>query len=253
MASFEEEERLVQMVHDFIEPSSPPPPTTTTSSSSSPHPSLHQLEAIIGSSTDGEMEVLQRVVKHLSEMGSEKTRSSNCVKKKRLMMKLRTNGYDASLCRSSWVSTLDCPSGDYEYIDIVMVGGSTSTRLIVDIDFKSQFELVRPTRAYTELSNTLPDIFVGNEEKLNRVISLLCSAAQQSLKERGLHVPPWRKATYMKSKWLSCCQKSLLLSGFQVKGMVKMPNRGLGGGGGGGGAYFSALSRQFSELCVNCC
>ncbi|KAK1323311.1 hypothetical protein QJS10_CPA02g00713 [Acorus calamus] len=79
MASFEEEERLVQTVHDFIEPSSPPPPTTTTSSSSSPHSSLHQLEAIIGSSTDGEMEVLQRVAKHLSEMGSEKTRNSNCV------------------------------------------------------------------------------------------------------------------------------------------------------------------------------
>ncbi|KAK1275827.1 hypothetical protein QJS04_geneDACA010036 [Acorus gramineus] len=122
MASFEEEERLVQMVHDFSEPSSITPTThhhhlfflLTT-----PYPSLHQLEVIIGSSTDGEMEVLERVVKHLSEMGR-----------------------------------------DYEYIDIVMVGGSSSTRLIVDADFKSQFELVRPTRAYTELSNTLPDIYL---------------------------------------------------------------------------------------------
>ncbi|KAK1323306.1 hypothetical protein QJS10_CPA02g00714 [Acorus calamus] len=97
---------------------------------------------------------------------------------------------------------------------------STSTRLIVDIDIKSQFEVVRPTRAYTQLSNAIPTIFLGNEEKLNRVVSLLCSASHQSLKESDLHIPRWRKARYMKSKWLSCFQKSFIVSCFQVKEMV---------------------------------
>jgi uncharacterized protein (TIGR01615 family) len=97
-------------------------------------------------------------------------------------------------------------SGDYEYID-VMVRDSNSdqkpTRLIVDIDFRSHFELARPTATYKELTNTIPSVFVGTEEKLKKIISLLCSAAGQSLKQRGLHIPPWRKASYMQSKWLS--------------------------------------------------
>ncbi|KAK1551028.1 hypothetical protein Q3G72_028843 [Acer saccharum] len=77
------------------------------------------------------------------------------------------------------------------------------TRLIVDMEFRSQFEVARPTRGYKELINTLPVIFVGTEEKLNKIICLLCPASNQSLKEKGLHIPPWRSDTYMQSKWLS--------------------------------------------------
>lgn len=102
-------------------------------------------------------------------------------------------------------------TGDYEYIDVMMKESNGSVRLIVDIDFRSQFELARPTQAYQDLSNSLPSIFVGTEEKLNDIISLLCAAAKQSLKEKGLHVPPWRKASYMHSKWLSHNCKKIAL------------------------------------------
>ncbi|KAK1300824.1 Phospholipase D beta 2 [Acorus calamus] len=86
--------------------------------------------------TDGEMEVLERVLKYSREMGSETTSSSSV--KKRLMMKLRMDGYDASLSRSTLVSSFGCPKGDYEYMDVMVMEDSTSTRLTVDIDFKSQ-------------------------------------------------------------------------------------------------------------------
>ncbi|KAL7254643.1 hypothetical protein ACSBR1_008904 [Camellia fascicularis] len=76
-------------------------------------------------------------------------------------------------------------------------------RLIVDMDFRSQFKLARPTSTYSELTTSLTSIFVGSEEKLIEIICLVCSAAKQCLRERGLHIPPWRKATYMQSKWLS--------------------------------------------------
>lgn len=78
-----------------------------------------------------------------------------------------------------------------------------STRLIVEMEFRSQFELARPTQTYKELLNCLPSMFVGTEDRLNRIISLLCSAAKDSLKEKGLHIPPWRKAKFMQSKWVS--------------------------------------------------
>ena len=102
-----------------------------------------------------------------------------------------------------------CITGEYEYIEVITEGENNANpvRLIVDTDFRSQFELARPTQYYKELTDSVPVIFVGTENKLCKIISLLCSAAKQSLREKGLHVPPWRTTRYMQSKWLSRCQK----------------------------------------------
>ncbi|CAL5442429.1 unnamed protein product [Camellia sinensis] len=68
-------------------------------------------------------------------------------------------------------------TGDYEYIDVLMKdstgGGDETVRLIVDMDFKSQFELARPISTYLELTASLPSIFVGSEEKLMEIICLV--------------------------------------------------------------------------------
>lgn len=77
------------------------------------------------------------------------------------------------------------------------------TRIIIDMEFRTQFEVARPTQTYKELIATLPSIFVATEERLNKIVSLICSAAKESLKEKGLHIPPWRKAKYMQLKWFS--------------------------------------------------
>lgn len=150
--------------------------------------------------------------------------------------------------------------GQYEYIDIIMQEDhGVSVRLIIDIDFKSQFELARPTPTYAELTNTLPSIFVGDENKLSRIVSLLCSAAEQSLRERGLHIPPWRRTAYMHSKWLSHCHKAPSATSFRstkcvrvssnkfskwTPPKVKPKGKNLGGG--------SGLTTQFSNMGINC-
>lgn len=104
-------------------------------------------------------------------------------------------------------------TGVYEYIDVMTTG--EVKRLIVDMDFKSQFVLARQTQVYSELINALPCIFVGTEEKLNSIVSLICNAAEQCLREKGLHIPPWRKARYMQSKWLSQNCKKVPFSPFE--------------------------------------
>ncbi|XP_042512894.1 uncharacterized protein LOC122087731 isoform X1 [Macadamia integrifolia] len=227
-----EEEELVQMVRDFIESESPSSPSFASSQglTFNQQPTYLTLQEILGSVEDTEEEVLQKVLKYLR---NKNTAGKTTNLKKWLVMRLRIDGYDASLCRTSWVTTFNCPggslsislslffvtlgflmsflgvAGDYEYIDIMMQDDNGGVgRLIVDIDFKSQFELARPTSSYAQLTDTLPSIFVGCETKLNKIISILCTAAKQSLKERGLHVPPWRRTSYMQSKWLSDnCQK----------------------------------------------
>lgn len=194
-----DDEKLSQMIRDYIELDPSSPVSSSNSLQVDQKSSFQYLQEILESVTVAEAEILGKIFLYLKDLEPSKLR-------KWIVMKLGMEYYDASLCRTSWVTTFNRPSGEYEYIDVMMKNDASSdavVRLIVDIDFRSQFELARPTPEYEELSNSLPSIFVGTELKLEKIISLVCSAAKQSLRERGLHIPPWRKASYMHSKWLS--------------------------------------------------
>ena len=90
-------------------------------------------------------------------------------------------------------------TGEYEYIDVIIQG----ERLLIDIDFRSEFEIARSTGAYKAILQSLPYIFVGKPDRLVQIVSIVSEAAKQSLKKKGMHFPPWRKAEYMRAKWLS--------------------------------------------------
>nr|GLL33168.1 uncharacterized protein LOC109182892 isoform X1 [Ipomoea trifida] len=108
-------------------------------------------------------------------------------------------GYDASICQSKWEKSACIPSGDYEYIDVVIQGD----RLVIDIEFRSEFEIARSTKTYKSVLQALPNIFVGKCDRLQKIISIVSEAAKQSLKKKGMPVPPWRQAEYVKAKWFS--------------------------------------------------
>ncbi|CAL0316687.1 unnamed protein product [Lupinus luteus] len=112
---------------------------------------------------------------------------------------LSSFGYDSSICKSKWDKTLTYPAGEYEYIDVIVEG----ERLIIDIDFRSEFEIARSTGTYKAILQSLPYIFVGKADRLCQIVAVVSEAAKQSLKKKGMHVPPWRKAEYMMAKWLS--------------------------------------------------
>ncbi|PKA64950.1 hypothetical protein AXF42_Ash011552 [Apostasia shenzhenica] len=119
---------------------------------------------------------------------------------------LRSLGYDASVCKSLWEKTPMIPAaryvrraGEYEYVDVIIDG----QRFLLDVDFRSEFEIARSTKNYRELLQLLPPIFVGKADRLEQIVSVVSEAARQSLKKKGLHFPPWRKTEYMRAKWLS--------------------------------------------------
>lgn len=62
------------------------------------------IQAFVEPSTPVEIEVYERARNHVREIGEERKRSSL---RRRLMMRLRKDGYDASLCRSSWVANTE--------------------------------------------------------------------------------------------------------------------------------------------------
>ncbi|XP_071937983.1 uncharacterized protein [Coffea arabica] len=108
-------------------------------------------------------------------------------------------GYDASICKSKWDKSASIPAGEYDYIDVITEG----ERVLIDIDFRSEFEIARSTGSYKAILHSLPFIFVGNVDRLQQIIGIVSEAARQSLKKKGMHIAPWRKAEYMKAKWVS--------------------------------------------------
>eukprot|EP00253_Pinus_taeda_P011196 PITA_11196 len=145
----------------------------------------------------------------------------NCSKSnlcKEVMKNLKLLGYNAGICKSLIVKTRDShiPLGDYEYMDVIMKrseGKSKEERLLVDIDFRAQFEIARPTKQYSTMVRLLPNVFVGKEEKLKNIIKIMCDAARRSLKKKAMHIPPWREYRYVRSKWLGSYRRTTNSSG----------------------------------------
>lgn len=70
--------------------------------------------------------------------------------------------------------------------------------------------MARASEEYNRLINRLPEIFVGKEERLRALIKILCSAGKKCMKEKKMHLGPWRKSKYMQSKWLGTCERTTL-------------------------------------------
>ncbi|CAA0828288.1 Protein of unknown function (DUF506 [Striga hermonthica] len=98
-------------------------------------------------------------------------------------------GYDASVCKSKWKKSSSIPAGEYEYTEVMV----EDERLIMDVDFRSEFEIARSTKAYQAVLQCLPYIFVGKADRLAQIVTIASEAARSSLKKKGMHVAPWRK------------------------------------------------------------
>ncbi|XP_066388707.1 uncharacterized protein [Miscanthus floridulus] len=119
---------------------------------------------------------------------------------------LRAAGHDAAVCLSRWDKSASHPAGEHAYLDVLLPAASERgerERVLVDVDFRSAFEVARPTKAYRAVLQRLPSVFVGRDDRLRLLVAAAADATRASLKKRGLHLPPWRKLEYMRAKWLS--------------------------------------------------
>ncbi|KAI5069675.1 hypothetical protein GOP47_0015976 [Adiantum capillus-veneris] len=146
-----------------------------------------------------------------------------------VMKRLRQEGYNAAICKSRWKHADGLPAGDYEYIDIVTDGKGAlkkQERVIVDIDFRAQFEIARASKQYVQLLGVLPRLFVGRPERLKQILKIMSNAAKCSLKQQGLLLPPWRKHKYMQAKWFSPYRRTTNIDSFSS--FLQSPHHVLG-------------------------
>lgn len=79
--------------------------------------------------------------------------------------------------------------------------------MIVDIDFRSHFEIARAVDSYDRILNSLPVIYVGSFTKLKPYLQVMVEAARSSLKQNSMPLPPWRSLAYLQAKWQSPHQR----------------------------------------------
>ncbi|XP_058099247.1 uncharacterized protein LOC131243730 isoform X2 [Magnolia sinica] len=135
--------------------------------------------------------------------------NASCIRQS-LSKLLRFDGYDAAVCISKWQGFDKVPGGDHEYIDVVTDGKTgTSDRLIIDIDFRSHFEIARAVESYDMILNSLPVVYVGSLPKLKQYLQVMVEAARSSLKQNSMPLPPWRSLAYLQAKWQSTYERKL--------------------------------------------
>ncbi|GMI72266.1 hypothetical protein like AT1G12030 [Hibiscus trionum] len=157
-----------------------------------------KLKRLVGKNEDDKekLKILERVAelarRNVSDMSSEGF-------KRRLMSGLRDYGFDAGLCKSRWEKLGRHPAGRYEYVDVNVKG----TRYIIEVNLAGEFGIARPTMSYASLIEVFPTVFVGKPEEVKQMVRLMCKAMRESMKNRDMKMPPWRRHGYMQAKWFA--------------------------------------------------
>lgn len=218
-SSDESENDLAAMVHDFIENENSAGDLADQAEKDVDAVSIlelkESLQALVSGVTSHERDLftsISTILVNVSAVdlighGDCANCNGSCIRQL-LVKNLKLAGYNAALCKVKWNNSGRVPGGEHEYIDVVADRSSeTSDRIIIDTDFRSQFEIARPVSHYQATLKLLPVIFIGKALKLEQILQIMCKAAKCSLKQNAMPVPPWRTLEYTKAKWFSVYQR----------------------------------------------
>ncbi|XP_075647917.1 uncharacterized protein LOC142618783 [Castanea sativa] len=119
-------------------------------------------------------------------------------------------GFRASLCTSRWRHTKKFPGGSHEYIEVIASTASRKKQIsfLIELEFRDQFKIAKACDEYHKLSSQLPEYYIGKPDYLNAIVRVVCDAAKKSMKEKKIHMGPWRKRSFMQMKWSGSSDRS---------------------------------------------
>ncbi|KAJ6744711.1 hypothetical protein OIU79_030935 [Salix purpurea] len=129
--------------------------------------------------------------------------------RRRVVGLLTQKGFEASLCTSKWKKTRNHPGGKHEYVEMIAstMGRKKPIPYLIELEFRDQFEIAKACDEYRNLVARLPEYYVGKADYLNAIVGILCDAAKRSMKEKKIHMGPWRKRSFMQMKWSNCSER----------------------------------------------
>ncbi|CAN4078929.1 unnamed protein product [Withania somnifera] len=117
---------------------------------------------------------------------------------KELCSRLQNEGFNSAICKSKWRSSPDIPSALRK----------REVRIIIELNFRSEFTLGKASVEYNRLMKCLPEVYVGKIERLLSLTQILCNATKKCMEKKKIHVAPWRKERYMQAKWLKTVERT---------------------------------------------
>ncbi|CAN4101808.1 unnamed protein product [Withania somnifera] len=140
-------------------------------------------------------------------IGKPETCSASCIRSY-LVKLLQSCGYNAEMCATKWQGCGKIPGGEHQFIEVISHGNDgCSERYIIDLDFRSHFEIARAVKSYNVVLSCLPPVYVGTVTKLKLYLQAMVEAAKCSLKQNSMPLPPWRSLAYLEAKWESPSQR----------------------------------------------
>ncbi|KAH0664035.1 hypothetical protein KY285_026162 [Solanum tuberosum] len=228
--SHESEPDLAAMVSDFLESSSAGAESRYSSDNDSGYSDLALLADTISlykNSVDRYESDLTMVVHSLIlsmtesfHIGKPETCNASCIRSY-LVKLLQSCGFNADMCATKWQGCGKIPGGEHEYIEVISHGNDgCSERYIIDLDFRSHFEIARAVKSYNVVLSCLPPVYVGTVTKLKLYLQAMVEAAKCSLKQNSMPLPPWRSLAYLEAKW----ESSHRVANVQVQSSVSSSN-----------------------------
>lgn len=157
-----------------------------------------------------------------------RTSDNGCLKcqMEEVCRRLQNAGFNSAICKSKWRSSPEIPSGKHTFVDVVDCSNPKKgeIRVIIELNFRAEFEMACANEEYTKLIKRLPEIFVGKIERLLSLLKIVCAAAKKCMKEKKMHMGPWRKHRYMQAKWVRTCER-LTASNTSWSGFSARPAR----------------------------
>ncbi|XWS54170.1 hypothetical protein CRYUN_Cryun10bG0066600 [Craigia yunnanensis] len=109
----------------------------------------------------------------------------NCLQRE-LSICLQNIGFNCNICKSKWRSSHEIPSGEHTYLEVLdkSTPNKGEVRVVIELNFRAEFEMARANEDYNKLIARLPELLVGKAERLKALIKILCSAAKKCMKEK---------------------------------------------------------------------
>ncbi|KAK9065216.1 hypothetical protein SSX86_016599 [Deinandra increscens subsp. villosa] len=128
--------------------------------------------------------------------------------------RLQQAGYNCGICKAKWNNLKEIPAGEHTYIEVLDTLNSKKgvIKVIIELNFRAEFEMAKGSQEYNRLVTRLPEIYVGKTERLQSLIKILCLASKKCMKDQKMHIAPWRKLKYMQAKWHGVRESKLVLS-----------------------------------------
>ncbi|CAM8903577.1 unnamed protein product [Rhodiola kirilowii] len=138
---------------------------------------------------------------------------------------LQTEGFNATIRKSKWRNSSDILSGEHTYLEVIDNSNSRKgeVKVIVELNFRVEFEMLKGSREYNELVSKLPEVFVGKSERLQGLVKILCRAGKRCMEDKNMHIGPWRKERYMLAKWFGTCERARPLEVPSQDGISRRP------------------------------